>query len=225
MRPLVLLGALLPLLSLLGAAKNPAAGRGPRDFEFTRLDRTYRDVAEGAEPVERGSLRIDLSSPHQEISLLRHRLRLVPRADGTHDAELWTRFRGQGRLEARVALSGLGAGQRFQDDLVLPDQAQTLRGRVRIERGRDGYLVTTLELPPETEVRIQSRLAGELLAWCDRMASLPFSPLQCGGLDRALASATVPLPRPGQTYLLADADLTPEDRRGLDAYLGVKGRK
>lgn len=218
-------GAALLFLAVLLGAKSPAPSREPRDFEFKRLNRPYRDVAKGAAPVDKGPLRVELSSPRQEVVLVEHQLRLTPRGDGTHDAELWARFQGRGRVEAWVSVGGLGLGQRFQDDLTLPDQTRTLHGRVKIVRGQGGYLVTTLALPPEVAVQIRSRLAGDVVGWCDRLASVPFSPVECGGLDRALASATVPLPAPGQTYGLADEDLTADDRRSLDAYLGIRAKK
>lgn len=214
---------ILFLLPLLLGAKGPLPSRVPQEFEFTRLNRSYRDLAGGAAPVESGPLRIDLSSPHQDVALSRHRLRLVPRGDGTHDAELWVRFQGRGRLEARVSVGRLG--QDFQDQLLLPDQTNRLTGRVRIERAQGEYRITTLSLPSDARVQIRSQVAGDLVGWCERMASIPFSPVECGGLDRALASATVPLPAPGQTYRLADEDLTGDERRRLDAYLGLAGKR
>lgn len=202
--------------SLLASSAGVAPATGTWEFEFSRLNRVYRDVAGALEPAEAGPFRIELSTPRQEVTLRRHRVRLSPRGGGTHDAEVRAEFRGQGRLDARASVLGLGQG--FQDDVTLPDQALAFRARVRIARAREGYLVTALALPAEAEVLIRSRLGTSLVRWCERLAVLP-----CDGLGAALRTAVVPLPPPGRAYLLADTDLSAEDRRRLDEYLG--GRK
>lgn len=195
----------------------PKAISGFSDFEFQRLNRPFRDLPVAMDPVESGPFHIVLSSPRHEVQLLRHRLRLRRLPDGTHDAELWVQFQGSGHLTADV--SALGLGTRLEDQVDLPRQEKLLRARLRIARSREGYLVTTVSLPRSAEVQLKSRLGGDLVRWCEQ---IPFSLVSCEGLDRAFSSATVPLPAAGNTYLLANADLTPEDRKAFDAYLREK---
>jgi len=189
--------AFLALAAALLPSPVPAAPtKGTQDFEFGRLNHDYRDVAGALEPTQAGPFRIDLSTPRQEVTLLRHRLRLARRDDGTHDAELRAEYRGRGRLVASASV--LGFGQSFQDDVTLPGQALTLQARVRIARGRDGYLVTTVALPAEAEVLIQSRLGGSSWtganAWRSSRATASTPPCAC---DRAPAARRPHLP-PGR---------------------------
>ena len=67
-----------------------------------------------------------------------------------------------------------------------------------------------MELPRRVEVRIQSKLANQLVSWCEGLALL--LPMDCAGMERSLAVAAIPMPEPGGEYLLTDAELTPEDR-------------
>lgn len=206
-------------LAVVSPATPARAAAAVQEFEFPGLNRTYRDLPAAAQPIQSGLFTIRLSSPNQELVVARHRLRLRPRSDGTHDAEAWAEFSGGGRMYADVSAGGLE--HRFQDDVVLPPQEQTVQGRLRIERDREGYWITTLELPSEIRVQLQSRLGGEILGWCQTLAAIPFSPFRCVGLDRALSNASVPLPPPGDTYLLPAGDLTTDERKRLDAYLSA----
>jgi len=198
------------VLLLLGAAL-------PGQFRFERFNRSYPEVIPEIAPIEQGPLTIQLSSPKSNLTLRSHFLRLEPGPGGSHSAELRVEFLGKGRLVADVDVAGLAT--RFQDDVLVPPQAATLEGRVRLAREPGAYVITTEQLPKQMKVRIQSGIAGQVVGFCDRIPALLAPDLDCERLNRLLSTATVPLPPAGESYLLEDADLTPEERSRLDAYL------
>jgi hypothetical protein len=203
------------------AAPAPPAARAPSPglFRFTRLNHSYSQPATAIDPITEGPLTVRLSSPRNKLILSSHSLRLEPGADGLHTAELEVRFYGKGRVVADVDVSGVG--RRFEEEVLVPPQTKRLEGRVRIARSGDGYLLTPERLPREIRVAIQSQLGNDIVGLCDRLASVPFSELDCAGLDRALSNAVVPLPRPGEGFYLARTDLTPAERQQIESYLAA----
>jgi len=197
----------------------PAPIPAPGLFRFARLNRGYSQPATAIEPITEGPLTIRLSSPRNKLVLASHSLRLEPGADGLHTAELSVRFYGKGRLVADVDVSGVG--RRFEEEVLVPPQTQRLSGRVRIRRAVDGYLLTPERLTRELRIAIQSQLGNDVVGLCDRLAAMPFSDLDCGGLERALSTAVVPLPPAGEGFYLARTDLTPEDRQQIERYLAA----
>lgn len=221
-RPLArLFWLLFPLLlgSFLAAAgvasEEPAL---THRFHFAGLDRPYRDESPELAPIQQGPLTIRLRSPSNTVILHRHELALTPLADGTHRARLEVELSGQGTLVADVDLSGTGS--RLEDELVIPRQSKVFEGRVEISRAPGGYVFTALELPETVEVDFESRLAKTVLGTCRAMALVPLISLNCAPLEKRLSTAVIPLPPPGQRFLLADAVLSDEDRGALDRYLG-----
>lgn len=189
----------------------------PGQFRFERFNRSYPEVIPEIAPIEQGPLTIQLTAPRSNLTLRSHFLRLEPGPGGSHSAELRVEFLGKGRLVADVDVAGLAT--RLQDDVVVPPQAATLEGRVRVTRDPGAYVITTEQLPKQMKVRIQSGIAGQVVGFCDRIPALLAADLDCERLNRLLSTATVPLPPAGESYLLEDADLTPEERSQLDAYL------
>lgn len=187
-------------------------------LRFERFNRSYPEVIPPLSPIEQGPVTIQLSAPRSNLTLRSHFLRLEPGPGGSHTAELRVEFEGTGWLVADVNLGGLAA-TRLQDKVVVPPQAATLEGRVRLSRDPGAYVVTTEQLPRQMRVRIQSGIGTQVVALCARMAMVPGTSLDCEGLNRALSTAAVPLPPAGESYLLEDADLTPQERSQLDAYL------
>lgn len=206
---LVLCSAVL----LLGAAASP-----PGQFRFERFNRSYAEAIPEIAPIEQGPVTIRLSSPKSNLTLRSHFLRLEPGPGGSHSAELRVEFLGKGWLVADVDVGGLAA-TRLQDQVLVPPQAATLEGRVRLTREPGAYVITTEQLPQQMRVRIQSGIANQVVGFCERIPVLPGTDLDCGRLDRALSTAVVPLPPAGESYLLEDAELTPAERSQLDAYL------
>ena len=90
---------------------------------------------------------------------------------------------------------------------------------MRLERGPSDYLVTPLEMSRQIQLQIKSRLAGDLANWCASIPLISLTGADCSGLRNALSQVSVPLPAPGETYLLPYTELTPEERRALDGYL------
>jgi hypothetical protein len=197
------------------AAPIPAPGL----FRFTLLNRAYSQPGTAIEPITEGPLTVRLSSPRHKLVLASHSLRLEPGADGLQTAELSVRFYGKGRLVADVDVSGVG--RRFEEEVLVPPQTQRLSGRVRIARSGGGYLLTPERLPRELRIAIQSQLGNDIVGLCERLSAVPFSELDCNGLERALSTAVVPLPRAGEGFYLARADLTPEERRQIEGYLAA----
>ncbi len=216
MRMRRLLLAVIPAASLLAAA--PMASP-PGQFRFERFNRSYAESVPRISPVEQGPLSIQLSAPRNSLVLRNHLLRLEPGSGGSHAAELRVEFQGKGWLVADVDVAGF-AGTRLQDEVIIPPQAATLEGRVRVTREPGAYVVTTEQLPKQIRVKIQSNVGNQIVAFCDRIPTL-LGDLDCDRLDQAFSSAAVPLPKAGESYLLEDADLTPQERQQLETYLAA----
>jgi hypothetical protein len=208
-------GAAPPPRPAVPRAAPPAAAPGL--LRFTRLNHAYGEPATAVAPIVEGPLTIRLSSPRNKLVLVDNSLRLEPGADGLYTAELSVRFYGKGRVVADVELSGVV--KRFDDEVLVPPQTRRLEGRVRVSRSGDGYLITPERLPRELPVSIQSHLGNEIVGLCESLAALPFSDLDCSGLDRALSTARVPLPPAGEGFFLARGDLTPGERQQIEGYL------
>ena len=211
------LAVLLPLSLLLAAAVAFGAQPQPREFVFPERNRLYPDLQVTLEPVQWGPMFIRLSSPEASLRISEHRIRLTPRPDGSHDAWAELQFSGTGTLVADLEVAGLSTRQ--TDQVLLPRQSQILQGTVRLERGPSDYLVTPLEMPRQIQLQIKSRLAGDLANWCASIPLISLTGADCSGLRNALSQVSVPLPAPGETYLLPYTELTPEERRALDGYL------
>lgn len=197
-------------LLLLGAAV-------PGQLRFERFNRSYAEVVPEIAPIAQGPLTIRLSAPKSNLTLRNHFLRLEPGPGGSHTAELRVEFQGKGWLVADVDVAGF-TGTRLQDEVVVPAQTAILEGRVKVTREPGAYVVTTEQLPKQMRVKIQSGMAAQMVGFCDRVPTL-LGDLDCGRLDQMLSSAVVPLPPAGESYLLEDSDLTPQERQQLESYL------
>jgi hypothetical protein len=206
-----LLLALILAVLLLGAASPPG------QFKFERFNRSYPEVVPEIAPIVQGPLKIQLSAPKSNLTLKSHFLRLEPGPGGSHTAELRVEFLGKGWLVADVDVAGF-TGTRLQDEVLVPPQAATLEGRVKVTREPGAYVVTTEQLPKQIRVKIQSGVGTQIVSFCDRVPTL-IGDLDCARLDQALSSAVVPLPPAGESYLLEDADLTPQERQQFESYL------
>jgi hypothetical protein len=203
---------LIPAVLLVGAAL-------PGQLRFERFNRSYPEVAPEISPIVQGPLTIQLSAPKSNLTLRNHFLRLEPGPGGSHTAELRVEFQGQGWLVADVDVAGF-TGTRLQDRVVVPAQAATLEGRVKVTREPGAYVVTTEQLPKQIRVKIQSGVGTQIVSFCERVPTL-IGDLDCARLNQAFTSAVVPLPPAGESYLLEDADLTPQERQQLESYLAA----
>jgi hypothetical protein len=190
------------------------------DLSFPLLNRTYSDLVSDFAPIRQGPMTLTLSSPNQKLTVRRHGVRLTRRPDKTFDAAVEVELMGKGWLVGDIDFSG--ASTRLQDELILLPQTVTLDGRAKIERATDGYTIEVLALPSQVALRISSKLANEVVTWCDRMSLIPLTRLDCRGLERSLGTVNVPLPPAGETYFLPDRELRAEDRALLDALLPAR---
>ncbi len=226
-RPAIALAALVVLLGVPALLAAPGAGAAAKKatktatLVFDRLNGTYEDLGGELAPVVSGPVTVRISSDSNQLTLIEHRLELMPLGGGEHRGRLSTRFRGRAHLTLAVEVGGLPT--RLEDDVEVLEQERVLPGRVRVERAPDGYALTMLELPPDVPLAIESGLGKDLVAWCDRLTFFMPGASGCDGLDRALSNPRVPLPKPGTKVFLEAADLTPEERAALDAYLASSG--
>lgn len=110
----------------------------------------------------------------------------------------------------------------LEDELALPAQGLTLKGRVGITPVEGGFSIEVLELPRSVRVRIESRLARQLFTLCRPMALVLVS-LDCELLEDSLTNIEVPMPEPGSTYLLPREELSDAEVSALAAYLKANG--
>jgi hypothetical protein len=150
----------------------------------------------------------------------RHLLRLEPGAGGSHSADLSIEFQGKGWLVADVEAGPVAT--RLQDEVLVPPQVAKLQGRLRIRKVQGGYLITPEQLPERLGVRIQSGIGRQIVNVCDGASVL--LALDCPSLEQSLSRAVIPLPAPGEDFLLEDSEMTPAERSQLDDYLRVQGQ-
>ncbi len=216
------LAALVLLATALSAAL--AGGRSEAQpapttetFVFPSCNRTFQQLGGDLAPVRQGAMTIGLSSPRHQLRLFDHRLEMTPLADGTHRARFVAEFAGDGDLVADVDLGGMAS--RLEDSVVLPRQTTAVDARVRLGHGDQGYEIIPVELPETVELRIRSQLAGRFATLCDTLTLVPGMVADCDALRAALSRARVPMPEPGETYLLPEECLDDDVRLKLDLYL------
>lgn len=207
--------AWLALTATLGAGG--AAGVA-RQVEFPRLNQTYRDLAPEISPVSSGGLEVRLHSPANSITVRSHRLELDPVSDGSFRFVAVASVLGKAQLVASLDAGGVPA--ELADEVLLPIQDVEVAGRAEVRRTAEGYEVVPRELPSHVALAVQSRLAGQLVTWCD-LSSILVPGLECAGLDQALSRVRLPLPEPGETYFLEATRLLPEEQATLDGALGA----
>jgi hypothetical protein len=217
--------ALLGLAGLAAAQAPPApaaaAPPAPTELTFPRFNDVYEQPGAVSEPMRQGGMTIRLRSPENHLVLRSHRVRLAPMGDGTHWVEVVADFAGRGRVLADLDF-GNGQPTRLEDEVVLPPQTRTVVGRVVIARGENGdYEITPVELPKTVAIAFESKLAGGLADLCRTVALLGGLAIDCGSVEAGLTTAAIPLPEPGETYLLPTDRMTAEDRAKLDAYLAA----
>jgi hypothetical protein len=208
----------LGFLILILAAQPSAAAEGETVFEFERLNRSYAAFIEELEAVTLGPATIELSSPEHTLTLLRHRASLRPLGNGLFAVDLEVRLFGQGTLEADVTFGRVHS--QLSDRVAVPAQGLELAGVAAISASVDGFLVEARELQPTLEVRVESELAGRLVALCHQMVLVLVS-VDCPVLEESLERLSVPLPPPGTTYLLPYDELTEAERVELERYLAA----
>ena len=196
-------------------ASDRVADDGSSVLVFPRLNGTFRDLAPpDIAPVSTAGLTIRLSSPSNSLTVRGHELQLEPLGGPRHRFSGWVVFLGKAELVAEFD-SAMAGG--IEDQVLLPIQKVSLEGEVDFVKMPGGYDVTIRKLPTHAEIAMQSRLAGQLVTLCDMMTILTGG--DCSGLDTAFSRVRLPLPKPGETYFVAEDDLTAEERQVFDDYL------
>jgi hypothetical protein len=213
---------MLGLLLLLFAAPLAASGfvrdetvRGEIELGF--VNGVWADLDSGFQPVRRGGLTIRVASPEHRVTVHRNRLTLSRDGDGPVDASLEVEFQGEGQIVADLVSAGLE--NRIEDRVTAPRQSVAAWAKVRFERDEGGYLMTVVEAQPKVDLEIRSDLAGRLVAFCRVFEKLPLIPVDCAGIETALSVVTVPLPGPGEQFLIPGERLTAGEKAFFDRFL------
>lgn len=213
------LGFLLASLLCLGSwAEEQDRPEASEALTSDRIDGVHRDLPAELAPIEQGVILIQLHSSEPVLEVESHQLLLWPLGEGSHGARLTARFQGEAKLEADIEIAGLPA--RISDFVELPEQDTSIEGRFRIDREEGGYRVLAEELPRFIELRVESRLAGQIVTVCRGMALLaPGGGAECEGLEKMLSLLRLPMPEAGDTYFIEESKLTSFERDQLDGYL------
>jgi len=187
-----------------------------------RIDGIHRDLPADIAPIEQGAILIRLHPTNPVLEVASHQLSLWPVEGSSHGARLTARFQGEAELRADLEIAGLPA--QMTDFVELPEQETSIEGQFAITREESGYRVVAEELPRFVEVRVESRLAGQMVTLCRGLALFaPGGGAECEGLDRLLSVVRLPMPESGETYFIEESKLTVFERDQLDGYLGRQG--
>lgn len=205
------------MLILLVVGGRLAAAPLGIDLRFERLNGVYEDLEADVEPIQSGPVTIRLSSPEHRLELKSHEVRISPDSGDRHKLWATVRFSGTGSLIADLDFGGIPAA--FEDQVEFPDQQVQIEAKVRIEVVESGFEVTAEELPRFVNIEMKSRLGGELVEWCKRLALFVAGDAGCSELDERLSRPRLPLPAPGASHLVSFEELTAEERARIELYL------
>jgi len=219
-RPLIVVWMMLaPLLSLPVKLVGTEVPEVAEVLRSDRVDGIHRDLPADIAPIEQGAILIQLQPTNPVLEVASHQLLLWPLEGDSHGARLTARFQGEAELQADLEVAGMPA--EMTDFVELPEQETSIEGQFEITREESGYRVVAEELPRFIEVRVKSRLAGQMVTLCRGLALLaPGSGAECKGLERLLSVVRLPMPEPGETYFIEASRLTVFERDQLDGYLG-----
>jgi hypothetical protein len=186
-------------------------------FVFDRLNGTYTDLAGEVRETTTGPILVRSNSPTNRLELIGNRIELTPLGDGVHRIDVWVQFEGEAEVEAELLMAGLSTGV-VEDQVVVPNQERSVESRVNLERQDEDYLITVVETPKDFQISIQSRLASQLVSMCEGIARFAFG-ASCESLESSLSNPKIPMPEPGEEFVLPGGELTAEERAQLEAYL------
>lgn len=195
-----------------------AAQETPQIFEMPRLNQVYGDVVREVLPIRQGPVVVRLEFLDHSIELKDHRLEVLHNLDeNSFDFRVVATVQGEAEVKSSLEIAGVPAN--LQDQVRLPLQSISVSGTTEIRRDQEGYWISPQELPPFVEVEIESRLARKMVSLCKGLAFLPGMGSACEGLKQSLAFIRLPLPEPGETYLVPLSRLTEAELRKFDRYL------
>lgn len=211
-------GRLLILVPILLVLAAPLAAGERGEIELAFANGEWVDLATGLQPVRRGALTIRVSSPEHRITVHRNQLTLARKnGDSPVDATLEVEFEGEGRILAD--LEGGGLSNSFEDRVAAPRQTVTTWAKVRFERAERGYLMTIVETQPTVVLAIKSDMAGRLVSLCKVFDQIPLIPVDCAGIETALSVITVPMPGPGEQFLIPTWRMNEAEKAFFDRFL------
>lgn len=212
---LSLVGALA--LHCLLASLTPGAVRAEEGtvFELSQLNGVWVDMVADLAPIKRGPMTVTVSSPHHRVAVHRNQVRLVPQGDGRVAAFFEIEFEGEGELIADLQA---GVKTRVEDEVTVPRQTLDLEGVVHLAAEPDGIRITFEEMPEAVEIRIESRLLGQLVRACSGFGS--FLGIDCESFGRDLESQRIPIPPAGESVLLPNEYLTEAERAIFERLAG-----
>ena len=211
-KALAALAAALAVVAALPASQSTV-------FVLERLNGTYSQLGRELREIRNGPVTVRPTSSASTMELLANRLELTPLGEDQHLADLWVRFQGEADVQAEILVGGFSGGV-LTDQVTVPDQERTVRSRIRLERQEDDYLITVVEPPSELSIQIRSRLAGQLVSICEGLTRFTFGS-NCEGLDAALSNPRIPMPEPGEEFVLDAGELTAEERQRFEDYLAA----
>ena len=212
-----MLGKALPLTVLLALVLSPRTAAGEDGIEIDFLNGVYTDLGRDIQPVERGAMTLYITSPEHRLTVHGNRLLLSANDDGTVGATVEVEFEGEGHLVVEVRTGGVG--NEFEDNVAAPRQTVSVSGTARLERTGEGYLMTVVDGQESVELEIRSDLATRLVLLCRTFERLPLIRVNCAGIENALAVVTVPLPEPGEQFLVPAEKLTEDERAYFDSFV------
>ncbi len=204
----------LPVFPLLFAPTAAVAEEGAV-FELSQLNGVWVDMVADLAPIKRGPMTVTVSSPHHRVAVHRNQVRLVPQGDGEVAAFFEVEFEGEGELIADLQA---GVKTRVEDEVTVPRQTLDLEGVVRLEAEPDGIRITFVEMPEAVEIRIESRLLGQLVSACTGFGS--FLGIDCDAFARDLESQRIPIPPAGESVLLPNEYITEAERAIFERLAG-----
>lgn len=200
------------LITLLPAAAPAAEQSG----EVASFNTTYEGAATDLQPVQEGPITIHVSSPSYRLTMYRNRFAFTRAGGGVLDATVECEIDGSGQLVAIIEAAG--SRNDFSDRLEVPRQTLRLTGKLRLERVENGFKFTVVEAPETLGITIRSAALTQILGTCDALAQLPLLSLSCRGLEQMLTTARVPVPKPGESFVLDDSSLSPSERAFFDRF-------
>jgi hypothetical protein len=211
-RPRALVRGLPLLVALAGIGGARGADEG---IEIAYLNRTWTDLEGELDPVREGPLSVRLRSPQQRVTVHHNRLVLAAVRPGETDARVEARFEGEGQLVADV--EGGPFATTLTDRVRAPLQSVLVKGRVSITRDADAYQVRFVDGRTSAPVKIESRLAGEVVALCGDLGGLAV--VDCNRLRESLSTVQVPLAGGDRALRLPRESLGAQERAYLDRFV------
>lgn len=194
------------------------AQENARATELSRFNGTYRDLASNLAPVRQGGLDIHISSPRHRLTIHSNRVELTPTGRGTFDLVYEAEFDGDGDLIADVVAPG-GSSTQFTDKVSASRQQARATGEVALAAHERGFLITVVKPGPPAQVVIESGLVRQVEGLCGVFALLPLMKIDCEALGDAMGRIRVPLPEPGEEFVLPAEYLTEEEQAFFERLL------